>query len=121
LASSVFTALGDGSVGALPSQCSRVELTAGSTTSSRSSSAASVGVASRIGATLSQVSACAAARAAATRSSSTTTPGRITFAELRYSHASRNSSDGASCSIPRASRNSSSSLSSNALAGRQPR
>ena len=52
---------------------------------------------------------------------SVTGPGRITRAEIRYSHASRNNNVGESCSIARASRNSSSSFSSIAPAARQPR
>lgn len=60
-------------------------------------------------------------RAAATRSSSVTTPGRITREETRCSHASRNNKLGESCSIARASRNSSSSLRSSSPAVRQPR
>jgi hypothetical protein len=39
------------------------------------------------------------------RSTTVTGPGRITRAEIKYSHASRNNSVGESCSIARASRN----------------
>ena len=52
----------------------------------------------------------ARSRAAATRSRMLTTPGRTRRDENRYSHASRNSSFGESCSIARANRNSSRSF-----------
>ena len=60
-------------------------------------------------------------RACATRSSTVTGPGRITCAEIKYSHASRNSNVGESCSIARASRNSSSSFNSSDVGARHPR
>lgn len=48
-------------------------------------------------------------------------PRRITRAEIRYSHASRNNSSGESCSSARASRNSSTSFNSSGPAARHPR
>ena len=113
---SAFTAAGDASTGPVPSHRSRVIPIAGSVTSRPSSAVSSC-------ASRSNVSRCATSRACATRLTTVTGPGpgRITFAEIRYSHTSRNSSVGESCSIARASRNSSSSFNSNVVAVRHPR
>ena len=105
---SVFTAAAEASVGPVFNHRSREVPISGSVTSRASNSARRASV-SRC-ANLSEVSRTAAARAAATRSSNVTTPGRTTFELRRCSQANRNSSDGESCSIARASRNSSSSL-----------
>ena len=60
-------------------------------------------------------------RACATLSNTVTGPGRITCAEIKYSHASLNNNVGESCSIARANRNSSNSLNSNDVGTRHPR
>jgi hypothetical protein len=118
-ATSVFTAAGDGSTGPVASHRNRVMPIAGSLTSRLSKPAQRWSVNSC--ASLSKVSRRASSRACATRSTTVTGPGRITRAEIRYSHASRNSSSGESCSIARASRNSSSSFNSSVVGARQPR
>jgi hypothetical protein len=56
----------------------------------------------------------------ATRSSTLITPGRITWTEIKYSHANRNSSFAESCSIARENRNSASCFHSNSSTGRHP-
>jgi hypothetical protein len=119
LATSAFTAAGEASTGPVDNHRSRVMRTSGSVTSSPSNAAHRVSENSC--ASRSKVSRCASARACATRSTTVTGPGRITRAEIRYSHPSRNSSVGESCSIARASRNSSSSLSSSVVGSRHPR
>gem|GEM_PF-3576775 len=115
---SVFTAAAEASVGPVFNHRHRDVPISGSVTSRASSSARRASV-SRC-ASRSWVSRTAAARAPATRSSSVTTPGRTTFEARRCSQANRNSSDGESCSIARASRKSPSSLSSKKPAARHP-
>ena len=67
--------------------------------------------------TFSHVSALAPVRAEATIFATMTTPGRIVFAEIRYSAARLNSSVGESCSIARSSRNCSRSFIASLPAG----
>ncbi len=55
--------------------------------------------------TSSQVNALALDRAVATIFAGVTTPGRVVFAEIRYSLANVNNNVGESCSIARSSRN----------------
>ncbi len=118
-ATSAFTAAGDASTGPLSSHRNRVIPTAGSTTSNPSKPAHRCPVNSC--SSRSNVSRRASSRACATRSTTVTGPGRITLAEIRYSHANRNSNSGESCSNARASRNSSSSFNSSDPAARHPR
>ena len=106
--SSPFTAPGVDEVGPVPSQASRVRPSSGSGTSIPSSSARRKPVS--IGSSRCHVSLRARFRAAATRSRTSTTPGRTRRDDDRYSHASRNSSFGESCSSARANRNSSRSF-----------
>jgi hypothetical protein len=105
--------------GPLPSHRSRVIPISASTTSSPSRLARRSSVNSC--ASRSNVSCRATSRAWATRLTTVTGPGRITRAEIRNSHASRNSSVGESCSIARARRHSSSSFSSSVVGTRHPR
>ena len=116
---SAFTAAGEASTGPVPSHRNRVTPIAGSTASRPSSPPRRLPVNSC--ASRSNVSCRAFSRACATRFTTVTGPGRITRAEIKYSHASRNSNVGESCSIARASRNSSSSFSSSSPAGRHRR
>lgn len=90
---SAFTAAGEASTGPVASHRNRVVPIAGPSTSRpfRSAHRRSVNAC----ASRSNVSRRASSRACATRSTTVTGPGRITRAEIRYSHASRNSSSGA--------------------------
>ncbi|HZD13765.1 MAG TPA: hypothetical protein VE196_01225 [Pseudonocardiaceae bacterium] len=67
--------------------------------------------------TRSHVNALAPARAEATIFATITTPGRIVFAEIRYSLANVNNNVGESCSIARSSSNCSQSFIAGLAAG----
>ena len=104
----VFTALAVASTAAVVSHASLVIPSPTSYIGTRSRSWRTCRV-SRCS-TFCEVSSPAPARALPTIFASVTAPGRITFADIRYSRARLNNSVGESCSIARSSRNCSSSF-----------